>query len=152
LNIPEEWKPQDLRDGSRVKPDGETIKWQVAFPQASARGKAPFWCFDVTPREKRVTSDPKLVTHPSGALGVRQIATFFGGSLVKDVQKMMSSILQKRSDDLYSLATVKTGENFGGSEIGIRNSPEQYEALASPRILVSTPHSASSDAQHIDPS
>lgn len=42
-------------EGGRVKPDGETIRWVVTFPSKSlTRGGVPFFCKDLTPRERRV--------------------------------------------------------------------------------------------------
>ncbi|KAL9622508.1 MAG: hypothetical protein Q9160_003184 [Pyrenula sp. 1 TL-2023] len=80
LDIPEPWKPQTLRSGSRRKPSGELIEWHVSFPQAEARGRAPFWCFDVTPRERRVpANDPAATTHPNGARGVAELTIFNDG-------------------------------------------------------------------------
>ncbi|KAB8360944.1 hypothetical protein FH972_024676 [Carpinus fangiana] len=68
--------PSALRSGSRAKPDGDRIEWHVAFPLPECRGRAPFWCFDVTPRERRVPVDKAATTHPSGALAVGSLSVF----------------------------------------------------------------------------
>ncbi|KAI0179638.1 glyoxalase-like domain-containing protein [Hypoxylon sp. FL1284] len=70
----------DLAGGGRLRPDGEVLKWEVAFPLradgiAVDRGTVPFWCLDVTPRRLRVPYEvaPGFATHPSGAVGVARI-------------------------------------------------------------------------------
>jgi hypothetical protein len=41
--------------GGRIKPDGDNIRWVVTFPaKQHRRGSVPFFCKDLTPREKRV--------------------------------------------------------------------------------------------------
>jgi len=40
--------------GGRVRPDGTELQWMVTFPLLSTRGVLPFFCRDLTPRERRV--------------------------------------------------------------------------------------------------
>ncbi|KAI6083206.1 glyoxalase-like domain-containing protein [Hypoxylon rubiginosum] len=73
----------DLVGGGRVRPDGEVLKWEVAFPKRAddvdggpvERGSVPFWCLDVTPRQLRVPYEvaPEFTKHPTGAVGVAGI-------------------------------------------------------------------------------
>jgi hypothetical protein len=56
--------------GGRKRPDGVDLKWKVTFPTGVERGVIPFWCHDVTEREKRVPISPEATRHASGALGV----------------------------------------------------------------------------------
>lgn len=57
-------------DGSRVKPSGEHVQWQLGWP---AQHALPFLCGDVTPRSLRVPEgDVRL--HPNQATGIRSIA------------------------------------------------------------------------------
>ncbi|KAK7464144.1 hypothetical protein VKT23_006309 [Stygiomarasmius scandens] len=43
----------------------------VTFPLLSTRGVLPFFCRDLTPRERRVPTNPSInITHSSNALGV----------------------------------------------------------------------------------
>lgn len=74
-----DWLPGPLRSGSRETPTGERIAWQVAFPAGAVRGAAPFWCFDETPRTRRVPDSAAATTHPSGALGVGSLMIFTRG-------------------------------------------------------------------------
>ncbi|KAM0695182.1 hypothetical protein Q7P36_005538 [Cladosporium allicinum] len=41
--------------GGRTRPDGVDLKWKVTFPTGVERGVVPFWCHDVTEREKEGT-------------------------------------------------------------------------------------------------
>lgn len=44
-------------EGGRIKPDGEIIRWLVTFPSSKhLRGGIPFFCKDLTPRDRRVST------------------------------------------------------------------------------------------------
>lgn len=57
-------------DGSRVKPTGEHVQWQLAWP---ALNGLPFLCGDVTPRSLRVPEGDVRV-QPNRATGIHSIA------------------------------------------------------------------------------
>lgn len=59
--------------GGRTNKDGEEITWRVTFPKGIDRGEIPFFCHDLTPRERRVPMREPNVNHPCGAVGVAQI-------------------------------------------------------------------------------
>lgn len=64
--------------GGRKRPDGKEVKWAVTFPQGenggqAIRGKIPFFCHDVTPRDYRVPIAKESTTHPCGALCVSRL-------------------------------------------------------------------------------
>ncbi|KAF2172432.1 hypothetical protein M409DRAFT_63121 [Zasmidium cellare ATCC 36951] len=61
---------QDPKAGGRLRPDGVELQWRVTFPINCNRGEAPFWCHDVTPRERRVPYTDDNTSHPSGVLGL----------------------------------------------------------------------------------
>ncbi len=56
--------------GGRVRTDGVELAWRSAFPFGSY---SPFFMTDESPRELRVRTDPDLISHPNGALGIRRI-------------------------------------------------------------------------------
>ncbi|KAJ9627888.1 hypothetical protein H2203_003106 [Taxawa tesnikishii (nom. ined.)] len=89
-DIPQGWKPGELKGGSRLLANGERVVWNVSFPEASSRGQAPFWCFDVTPRELRVPSLPEYTMHPCGAVGLGALNIH----LEEQVQKTRRSFTQ----------------------------------------------------------
>lgn len=53
--------------GGRVRPDGISLAWEVAFPSDPA---LPFVISDRTPRSLRI---PPAVPHPNGATGMRTV-------------------------------------------------------------------------------
>lgn len=57
-------------EGGRLKPDGQELQWKVTFPINTIRGTAPFFCHDVTPRDRRVPCTEGNTKHPSGAIGM----------------------------------------------------------------------------------
>ncbi|CAN7199346.1 VOC family protein [Bosea sp. LjRoot237] len=60
------------QDGGRKRPDGETLVWRTARPEAT---DLPFFCSDVTPRDLRVPAPPQ---HPNGATGISGISIVVG--------------------------------------------------------------------------
>jgi hypothetical protein len=60
--------------GGRARPDGVELKWEVTFPKGVDRGNIPFFCTDVTPRERRVPITQENTTHPSGVLGMAGVS------------------------------------------------------------------------------
>ncbi|KUJ22958.1 uncharacterized protein LY89DRAFT_536933, partial [Mollisia scopiformis] len=62
--------------GGRKRPDGVDVKWKVTFPvlnDGRQRGEFPFFCHDVTARKLRVPLEEKNVSHPSGAVGIKEM-------------------------------------------------------------------------------
>ncbi len=57
----------DPAAGGRLREDGVELAWRAAFPLGST---SPFFITDDTPREHRVRTDPEIVSHPNGALGI----------------------------------------------------------------------------------
>lgn len=99
--------------GGRVRPDGVELKWVTCSPQIDGSwasgsgsgpglpaggfvgGEAPFWCLDRTPRDLRVPyHDGHSVTHPSGALGVRDLSIFVRDAKLFSVLKGTYDALQ----------------------------------------------------------
>lgn len=64
--------------GGRKRADGVDVAWAVTFPTGEnggqeARGRIPFFCHDVTPREVRVPLSAEKTAHPCGAVGVQEL-------------------------------------------------------------------------------
>lgn len=60
-------------EGGRVKPNGDILRWLVTFPaKQHKRGGVPFFCKDLTPRERRVPWSPGSAG--SGSEARRRIA------------------------------------------------------------------------------
>ena len=131
LELPAGWKPGPLQYGSRTRPDGVKIEWQVAFPDRGVRGEAPFWCFDVTPREKRVPSDEHLIEHPCGAKGVADLLLFPNepqrGSLKKLLDGMIPSSGDERPDEYtWDLATPRKIESSVPCALSLMQKKDSY--------------------------
>lgn len=60
------------QDGGRKRPDGETLIWRTARPEAT---DLPFFCADVTARALRVPAPPP---HANGATGISAISIAVG--------------------------------------------------------------------------
>ena len=56
--------------GERQRPDGRTLRWQLATLDA---GFAPFLIEDLTPRDWRIPQADDIVTHPNGVTGIHAI-------------------------------------------------------------------------------
>lgn len=66
--------------GGRTKPDGTILKWAVSAAKDShgnavQPGSLPFWCFDRTPRSRRVPyeAEKRLTQHPNGVQGISSV-------------------------------------------------------------------------------
>lgn len=105
--------------GGRLTPDGKELKWEVTFPKGVARGNVPFFCTDVTPRERRVPITETNTTHPSGALG------------------MAGMVLEVKKDNLELLSTATSAildtskEKDNRYETGV---PNEITKLKQPTI------------------
>ena len=84
------------QEGGRLKPDGTELKWRVTFPTGISRGTVPFFCHDVTPRDRRARGTPSNTTHPSGAIGMSGVLLEVKGeSLHSQLTGATAAILDK---------------------------------------------------------
>ena len=79
--------------GGRTRSDGVDLKWKVTFPTGVERGVVPFWCHDVTEREKRVPISPEATRHASGALGVAGVRVSVDDGRVGAVRSSVQAIV-----------------------------------------------------------
>jgi hypothetical protein len=91
--------------GGRRRADGVDVKWAVTFPKGenggqSIRGKTPFFCHDITPRNVRVPLSAENTTHPCGALGILSLTIILKDQEMLDEQrKIMTSLVGEPEDD-----------------------------------------------------
>lgn len=92
------------KPGGRARPDGVELRWEVCFPKNVARGYVPFFCTDVTPRERRVPITIENTTHPCGALGMAGVAVEFKKDDLDHFSTATAAILgdTRRQDNEYS--------------------------------------------------
>ena len=85
--------------GGRKRPDGVDVKWAVTFPLVDkggqhARGRVPFFCHDLTPRDVRVPLGKEQTAHSSGVLGVRQLTVVVrDAAMLQETRDVYTSIL-----------------------------------------------------------
>lgn len=91
-------KPQA---GGRTRPDGVRMEWEVTFPQGTERGMIPFWCHDITPRERRVPKQNRI--HPSGALGVSAVLLKLPRAQIEQMDKALAAVFGTGSTRLHQI-------------------------------------------------
>lgn len=109
--------------GGRKRPDGKEVKWFVTFPrglkehETVRRGSVPFWCHDVTDRELRVPAhDTTATTHPSNAVGVKEVVLGVSKSKLPEFSKTYAAISgsedekTESGDSSYVVGTPFAGE------------------------------------------
>jgi hypothetical protein len=118
--------------GGRKRADGVDVAWAVTFPKGekggqSIRGKVPFFCHDITPRNVRVPVDEAKTTHACGALGVRQFTIIVRDQVMLDETKtqhenILDDAGMKTGDEIsFKLGRVQKVETpLGGAEIVLR--------------------------------
>jgi hypothetical protein len=92
--------------GGRKRADGVDVAWAVTFPKGDhggqdTRGRIPFFCHDVTPRDVRVPLSPEKTTHPCGALGVQELTVVIKDqALLDETRRAYASLLS--SEEIYN--------------------------------------------------
>lgn len=86
-----------VQGGRKLVNSDEEIRWRVTFPtDGTPRGKIPFWCADITPREKRV---PQLSSsHPNGCEGVCAVRLLFKAESMRDIVEKYAKALGGSAD------------------------------------------------------
>ncbi|CDO71886.1 hypothetical protein BN946_scf184940.g33 [Trametes cinnabarina] len=92
----------EVRGGRTRADDGRVLEWLITAPapsegngtRASARGRLPFFCGDVTPREWRVPLEPRSnAEHASKARGVAYVKLLVLPSELDAYAKELTSVL-----------------------------------------------------------
>ncbi|KAK4554848.1 hypothetical protein LTR86_007996 [Recurvomyces mirabilis] len=85
------------QEGGRRTPDGQELKWKVTFPKGAERGEVPFWCHDVTPRERRVPIHNGKTDHPCHAVGLSGLHIKTASSKVEHLESAMVAITESKA-------------------------------------------------------
>ncbi|KAK3713032.1 hypothetical protein LTR37_008717 [Vermiconidia calcicola] len=95
--------------GGRITPDGKELKWEVTFPTGVDRGNVPFFCTDVTPRERRVPVNEANATHPSGAIGMAGMHLEVEKRDLERLSKATAAVLgvKKQDNDQFDVNVPK---------------------------------------------
>ncbi|EME89656.1 uncharacterized protein MYCFIDRAFT_213752 [Pseudocercospora fijiensis CIRAD86] len=130
--------------GGRKRPDGVELQWRVTFPTGTDRGSVPFWCHDVTPRDRRVPLSDAATSHPSGALGMGGILLDADPSLVSRLSNATAAILDKdlnSKDGTYELDVVHSVSNARNPSIRIRTAGSLPKKVLALSLVLQTPKS-----------
>lgn len=101
--------------GGRTRPDGVQMEWRVTFPQGVGRGFVPFWCHDVTERERRVPSSrEEAVRHPCGAKGVAGVRVGVEEERVRAVRDAVGAIVGGEQEGKVGLGAPRAVEGLRG--------------------------------------
>ena len=94
-------------EGGRVTPDRQELKWKVTFPKGVPRGVVPFWCHDLTPRERRVPAYDGNTHHPCGAVAMAGVVVEIADDQYERVTAALPAImsLPVHKDMKYTLDT-----------------------------------------------
>ncbi|KAF2243926.1 hypothetical protein BU26DRAFT_523474 [Trematosphaeria pertusa] len=110
--------------GARRRADGVDVKWAVTFPAGAnggqeVRGKLPFFCHDITPRELRVPLSASNTTHLCGARGVREISVVLPSrETLEETRALYASLFDERpgaegdEEFSFSVGRVKSVEGL----------------------------------------
>ncbi|KAH8100244.1 glyoxalase-like domain-containing protein [Cristinia sonorae] len=88
--------------GGRERPDGKVLQWLISAPipdehdkrgGGNGRGRVPFFCGDLTPRDLRVPQEPSETTHPNASLGIAHLHLLASPDDVARTAKQITTIL-----------------------------------------------------------
>lgn len=127
-------KYDDPMAGGRNRPDGVELKWKVTFPAGIERGAVPFWCHDVTEREKRVPISQEATRHPCGALGVAGIRVGVDDGRVVAVSDAIRAIIEGQ-DEKLALGSPKTVDGLTKPYVQVQAAEGAGEVLKLELVL-----------------
>lgn len=116
------------KPGGRARPDGVELRWEVCFAKGVERGYIPFFCTDVTPRERRVPITKENTTHACGAIGMAGVMLEFKKDQLDHFSTATAAIL----------GSSKTKENEYTT-----HSPNEVEKAKQPTVRL---HERASDS------
>ncbi|KAF1937396.1 hypothetical protein EJ02DRAFT_356955 [Clathrospora elynae] len=118
--------------GGRKRADFIYVQWAVTFPKGDkggqgVRGRVPFFCHDITPRNIRVPLNEEKTTHSCGALGIQQLTVIVKDqTLLDDTKRVYKSILDDEGTEGDEEVTMRVGHVHdvdslgGGAKITLR--------------------------------
>ncbi|KAI1791543.1 glyoxalase-like domain-containing protein [Ganoderma leucocontextum] len=80
--------------GGRTREDGKVLEWLISAPPGGERGKLPFFCGDLTPRDWRVPLEPRSNSrHNNTARGVAHVKLLVPPEELTATTKELTSVL-----------------------------------------------------------
>jgi len=128
-------------EGGRITADKQEVKWKVTFPEGVERGAVPFWCHDVTPRERRVPAVDGNTHHPCGAIGVAGMVAEVAEDQVERIDIAMGAIINTSHSDggKYSVSQPFEVGRADEPEIWVQRRPKDAEKELRLRLMVQCP-------------
>lgn len=125
-------------EGGRKRPDGKDVKWAVTFPKGEkggqqVRGKVPFFCHDITPRDYRVPITKESVKHPCGALYVSRL------TVIVETEQELEDMLRVNGDYQGNLKNVFKKREFCGQMFGFHKVREVPGMHFGPEVILRLP-------------
>ena len=130
------------KEGGRKRPDGVELQWRVTFPTGTDRGSVPFWCHDVTPRDRRVPLSDAATSHPSGTLGMSGVLLDADQSLVSRLSSATAAIVDNdlNKDGTYEVDVVHSVSNARKPSIRIKTAGSQSKKDLALSLVLQTPN------------
>lgn len=142
------------KPGGRARPDGVELRWEVCFAKGVERGYVPFFCTDVTPRERRVPITKDNTTHASGAIGMAGVMLEFKKDQLEHFSTATAAILGSERTKANVYATHSPNEVEKAIQPSIRlheRGSDSDKDLALALVLQTAAHERKDDIeQHID--
>jgi hypothetical protein len=142
------------KPGGRARPDGVQLKWEVTFANNIERGYVPFFCTDVTPRERRVPITKENTSHPCGALGMGGVLQELKKDTLDRLSTATAAILgsSKREDNEYNTHLPNEVEKLKQPTIRLHERQSDSDKdLALTVVLQTAEHESRDDiGEHID--
>ncbi|KAK5685011.1 hypothetical protein LTS10_003086 [Elasticomyces elasticus] len=137
--------------GGRTMPDGQELKWKVTFPLGAERGEVPFWCHDVTPRERRVPVSKQNTEHICGATGMFSVVVREQRDSLKRIGSALSAITATESESGRDASTYEVGTPNGRRDDAFvtLQSIEQREEEHGLRLTLRLLHDAAGSPEDI---
>lgn len=131
--------------GGRKRPDGVELQWKVTFPTGVERGVVPFWCHDVTEREKRVPISPEATRHASGALGVAGVRVSVDDGRVGAVRGSVQAIV---GDDECVLGAPKAVQGLKEPSVRVQAAKGGSGSVLQLALVLQTAGGGGDNAPH----
>ncbi|KAI7278124.1 hypothetical protein KC345_g6163 [Hortaea werneckii] len=132
----------DPIEGGRRTADRQELKWKVTFPGPGVeRGMVPFFCEDLTPRERRVPAMNGNTHHPCGAVGLSGVVIEVSDGHYERLNKSMGAIVNAASIEQgrYPLGTPYEIGRPDPPSVWIRRRPLDGEKEMQLKLVVQCP-------------
>ncbi|TKA23830.1 hypothetical protein B0A50_06965 [Salinomyces thailandicus] len=131
----------DPVEGGRKTPDRQELRWKLTCPVGVERGMVPFWCSDLTPRERRVPGVNGNTHHPCGAVGISGVVIEVADGNYDRLKTALAAITNTTPTDpgRYPISTPFEIGRPDQPTIWLRQRPLDGEKELRLRLLIQCP-------------